>query len=245
MQAEFRPPRRRTRVYEDYEAPLPLIRNQQERKHYRGELVHQQVLVCHPDHIQSIYNQPSSITLDSQLLDPGAASGGGQQSSILVCSEFELVFALSIVSQAKWDCHFRVILEKEFCPEPDRTTASLINGSVSFHLHNDIIFSPVRAAQCCHLTLFLLQNTKDCFYLSSLSPGRRRSQGGEAESSGSHRVPAAQPGGGLLPRLQPRRPVCLPAAGEYVSSECLMRCFECDFILYVLSSDWSGAPVSR
>ncbi|XP_014830733.1 PREDICTED: tRNA-splicing endonuclease subunit Sen2 [Poecilia mexicana] len=57
MQAEFRPPRRRTRVYEDYKAPLPLIRNRQDRKHYRGELVHQQVLVCHPDHIQSIHNQ--------------------------------------------------------------------------------------------------------------------------------------------------------------------------------------------
>uniref|UniRef100_M4ADH1 tRNA-splicing endonuclease subunit Sen2 n=1 Tax=Xiphophorus maculatus TaxID=8083 RepID=M4ADH1_XIPMA len=57
MQAEFRPPRRRNRVYEDYKAPLPLIRNRQDRKHYRGELVHQQVLVCHPDHIQSIYSQ--------------------------------------------------------------------------------------------------------------------------------------------------------------------------------------------
>uniref|UniRef100_A0A3B3WFR3 tRNA-splicing endonuclease subunit Sen2 n=1 Tax=Poecilia mexicana TaxID=48701 RepID=A0A3B3WFR3_9TELE len=57
MAAEFRPPRRRTRVYEDYKAPLPLIRNRQDRKHYRGELVHQQVLVCHPDHIQSIHNQ--------------------------------------------------------------------------------------------------------------------------------------------------------------------------------------------
>lgn len=57
MQAEFRPPRRRTRVYEDYEAPLPLLRNLQERKHYRGDLVHMQVLVCHPDHIQRIYNQ--------------------------------------------------------------------------------------------------------------------------------------------------------------------------------------------
>ncbi|XP_054881845.1 LOW QUALITY PROTEIN: tRNA-splicing endonuclease subunit Sen2-like [Poeciliopsis prolifica] len=57
MQAEFRPPRRRTRVYEDYEAPLPLIRNRQDRKHYRGQLVHQQVLVCHPDHIQSIHSQ--------------------------------------------------------------------------------------------------------------------------------------------------------------------------------------------
>ncbi|XP_032404404.1 tRNA-splicing endonuclease subunit Sen2-like [Xiphophorus hellerii] len=57
MQAEFRPPRRRNRVYEDYKAPLPLIRNRQDRKHYRGELVHQQVLVCHPDHIQSIHSQ--------------------------------------------------------------------------------------------------------------------------------------------------------------------------------------------
>ncbi|XP_015258769.1 PREDICTED: tRNA-splicing endonuclease subunit Sen2 [Cyprinodon variegatus] len=57
MQAEFRPPKRRTRVYEDYEAPLPLIRNLQERKHYRGELIHRQVLVCHSDDIQNIHNQ--------------------------------------------------------------------------------------------------------------------------------------------------------------------------------------------
>uniref|UniRef100_A0A8C6LB61 tRNA-splicing endonuclease subunit Sen2 n=1 Tax=Nothobranchius furzeri TaxID=105023 RepID=A0A8C6LB61_NOTFU len=57
MRAEFRAPQRRTRVYEDYEAPLPVSRDPHERKVYRAELINQQVLVCHPDHIQKIHNQ--------------------------------------------------------------------------------------------------------------------------------------------------------------------------------------------
>ncbi|XP_017260317.3 tRNA-splicing endonuclease subunit Sen2 [Kryptolebias marmoratus] len=57
MQAEFRAPRRRTRVYEDYEAPLPVSQDPQERKVYRADLINQQVVVCHPDHIQEIHNK--------------------------------------------------------------------------------------------------------------------------------------------------------------------------------------------
>ncbi|XP_037303717.2 tRNA-splicing endonuclease subunit Sen2 [Pungitius pungitius] len=57
MQAEFRAPRRRTRVQEEYVAPLPVSRSPGERSHFRAELLNQHVLVRHPDHIQSIYNQ--------------------------------------------------------------------------------------------------------------------------------------------------------------------------------------------
>eukprot|EP00064_Thunnus_orientalis_P024413 superscaffoldBa00010438_g24708 len=51
MQAEFRAPRRRPRVYEQYEAPLPV------NSHFRADLINQHVLVCDPDHIQKIHNQ--------------------------------------------------------------------------------------------------------------------------------------------------------------------------------------------
>ncbi|KAK2915580.1 tRNA-splicing endonuclease subunit Sen2 [Channa argus] len=57
MQAEFRPPRRRNRVREEYEAPLPVCRSPGERSHLRAELINQHVLVCDPDHIQKIYSQ--------------------------------------------------------------------------------------------------------------------------------------------------------------------------------------------
>ncbi|XP_034548356.1 tRNA-splicing endonuclease subunit Sen2 [Notolabrus celidotus] len=57
MQAEFRAPRRRTRVYEQYEAPLPVSRSPEERTHFRADLINQNVLVCHPDHIHKIHNQ--------------------------------------------------------------------------------------------------------------------------------------------------------------------------------------------
>ncbi|XP_074502747.1 tRNA-splicing endonuclease subunit Sen2 [Sebastes fasciatus] len=57
MQAEFRAPRRRTRVREEYEAPLPVSRSPEERSDFRAELINQHVLVCHPDHIRKIHNQ--------------------------------------------------------------------------------------------------------------------------------------------------------------------------------------------
>ncbi|XP_060897578.1 tRNA-splicing endonuclease subunit Sen2 isoform X2 [Labrus mixtus] len=57
MQAEFRAPRRRPRVYEDYEAPLPVTHSPEERSDFRAELINQHVLVCPQDHIQKIHNQ--------------------------------------------------------------------------------------------------------------------------------------------------------------------------------------------
>ncbi|XP_068598752.1 tRNA-splicing endonuclease subunit Sen2 [Brachionichthys hirsutus] len=57
MQADFRPPQRRTRVREQYEAPLPLNPSPDGRVQFRAQLVNQHVLVCNPDHIQQIYSQ--------------------------------------------------------------------------------------------------------------------------------------------------------------------------------------------
>uniref|UniRef100_A0A3B5B7R5 tRNA-splicing endonuclease subunit Sen2 n=1 Tax=Stegastes partitus TaxID=144197 RepID=A0A3B5B7R5_9TELE len=45
MQAELRAPRRRTRVLEEYEAPLPVGRSPEEESHFRAELLNQHVLV--------------------------------------------------------------------------------------------------------------------------------------------------------------------------------------------------------
>lgn len=55
MQAEFRAPRRRLRVTEELEAPLPL--SPRGSSHFRAELLNQHVLVRDPDHIQKIHNQ--------------------------------------------------------------------------------------------------------------------------------------------------------------------------------------------
>ncbi|XP_039653269.1 tRNA-splicing endonuclease subunit Sen2 [Perca fluviatilis] len=57
MHAEFRAPRRRARVHEEFVAPLPVSRSPEERSHFRAELINQHVLVCDPEHIQKIYNQ--------------------------------------------------------------------------------------------------------------------------------------------------------------------------------------------
>ncbi|XP_029006784.1 tRNA-splicing endonuclease subunit Sen2 isoform X2 [Betta splendens] len=57
MQAEFRPPRRRPRVQEEYEAPLPVVRCPEEKCELRADLINQHVLICNPEHIQKIHNQ--------------------------------------------------------------------------------------------------------------------------------------------------------------------------------------------
>lgn len=63
MQADFRPPKRRSRIREDYEGPLPVSRDPDPdpdpgpSSEFRGELINQHVLVCHPEHIRKIHNQ--------------------------------------------------------------------------------------------------------------------------------------------------------------------------------------------
>ncbi|XP_063329354.1 tRNA-splicing endonuclease subunit Sen2 isoform X2 [Pelmatolapia mariae] len=55
MYADFRAPRRRLRVTEELEAPLPL--SPRERSHFQAELLNQHVLVCDPQHSQKIHDQ--------------------------------------------------------------------------------------------------------------------------------------------------------------------------------------------
>ncbi|XP_054472195.1 tRNA-splicing endonuclease subunit Sen2 [Anoplopoma fimbria] len=57
MQAEFKAPRRRRRVYEELQAPLPVSSRPEDSTDYRAELLNQHVVVCHQDHIQKIYSQ--------------------------------------------------------------------------------------------------------------------------------------------------------------------------------------------
>ncbi|XP_008319476.1 tRNA-splicing endonuclease subunit Sen2 isoform X2 [Cynoglossus semilaevis] len=57
MQAEFRAPRRRNRVQEDFEASLPVSHSSRKRAQLRAELINQHVLVCRPEDIQKIYSQ--------------------------------------------------------------------------------------------------------------------------------------------------------------------------------------------
>ncbi|XP_029906878.1 tRNA-splicing endonuclease subunit Sen2 isoform X2 [Myripristis murdjan] len=52
MLADFQPPRRRCRVQEQFEAPLPL-----DGEHFRAVLLGGHVLVCTPTHIQHIYSK--------------------------------------------------------------------------------------------------------------------------------------------------------------------------------------------
>ncbi|XP_061689823.1 tRNA-splicing endonuclease subunit Sen2 isoform X4 [Syngnathoides biaculeatus] len=65
MQADFRPPRRRCRVYEEYAAPFPVSRSSPRRRSasrpttscFRADLVNRHVLVTEPEHVSEIYNR--------------------------------------------------------------------------------------------------------------------------------------------------------------------------------------------
>ncbi|XP_077582512.1 tRNA-splicing endonuclease subunit Sen2 [Stigmatopora nigra] len=67
MQAEFRAPRRRCRLREEYVAPLPVpstsspardnVSNPSRRSRFRADIVNGHVLVTQPDHISDIYEQ--------------------------------------------------------------------------------------------------------------------------------------------------------------------------------------------
>uniref|UniRef100_A0A3P9QAQ7 tRNA splicing endonuclease subunit 2 n=1 Tax=Poecilia reticulata TaxID=8081 RepID=A0A3P9QAQ7_POERE len=275
MQAEFRPPRRRTRVYEDYKAPLPLIRNRQDRKHYRGELIHQQVLVCHPDHIQSIHNQGyfgkgvlsrarpehsisdqweqhkgvllpvisqsryeellrwAKAELSSQRLDEEVANqtllaltetveeeeeanGAEEEPGGGACVQMKRLGAESEPEERNYRSDPQNL---DLDAEPDSDSDSEPGSGVRVPGPGYVLVD-LEAQVGPHLRWFLLLVFLCCccsFVVVSMVTGWRRSQGGEAESSGSYRIPAAEPGGGLLPGLQPWRSVCLPAAGAPVS----------------------------
>lgn len=62
MEAVFQAPKRRAKVYEAYEAPLPLpIFEQDARQHhhvvFKAELVNNHVIVRDPYHILSLYSK--------------------------------------------------------------------------------------------------------------------------------------------------------------------------------------------
>ncbi|XP_034388021.1 tRNA-splicing endonuclease subunit Sen2 [Cyclopterus lumpus] len=95
MQAEFRAPRRRARVHEEYVAPLPVSRSPEERSNFRAELINQHVLVCHPDHIQKIYNQG--------YFGKGVLSRARPDHSISDQWEQHEGLLLPVVSQSRYD----------------------------------------------------------------------------------------------------------------------------------------------
>ncbi|XP_068171854.1 tRNA-splicing endonuclease subunit Sen2 [Antennarius striatus] len=57
MQADFRPPKRRTRVREQYEGPLPVSQTPEDSVQFRAEIINQHVLVWDPEHIDRIHSQ--------------------------------------------------------------------------------------------------------------------------------------------------------------------------------------------
>ncbi|XP_061544433.1 tRNA-splicing endonuclease subunit Sen2 [Phycodurus eques] len=57
MQADFRPPRRRCRVYEEYAAPLPASRRRPTTSCFRADLVNRHVLVTEPEHVGEIHKR--------------------------------------------------------------------------------------------------------------------------------------------------------------------------------------------
>ncbi|XP_061640950.1 tRNA-splicing endonuclease subunit Sen2 isoform X2 [Phyllopteryx taeniolatus] len=61
MEADFRPPRRRCRVYEEYAGPLPASRSSPQRRPttscFRADLVNRHVLVTEPEHVSEIHKR--------------------------------------------------------------------------------------------------------------------------------------------------------------------------------------------
>ncbi|XP_034033775.1 tRNA-splicing endonuclease subunit Sen2 isoform X2 [Thalassophryne amazonica] len=57
MQADFRAPRRRSRVYEEYEAPLPVSGRTEEPSSFQAQLINRHVLVCQPAHSSALYSK--------------------------------------------------------------------------------------------------------------------------------------------------------------------------------------------
>ncbi|XP_033973354.1 tRNA-splicing endonuclease subunit Sen2 isoform X2 [Trematomus bernacchii] len=92
MQAEFRAPRRRPRVHEAFEAPLPV---NSERSEYRAELINQNLLVVNPEHIKKIHNQG--------FFGKGVLSRARPDYSISDQWEQHEGFLLPVVSTSRYD----------------------------------------------------------------------------------------------------------------------------------------------
>ncbi|XP_033932725.1 tRNA-splicing endonuclease subunit Sen2 [Pseudochaenichthys georgianus] len=92
MQAEFRAPRRRPRVHEAFEAPLPV---NSERSEYRAELINHNLLVLNPEHIKKIHNQG--------FFGKGVLSRARPDYSISNQWEQHEGFLLPVVSTSRYD----------------------------------------------------------------------------------------------------------------------------------------------
>ncbi|XP_041634265.1 tRNA-splicing endonuclease subunit Sen2 [Cheilinus undulatus] len=95
MQAEFRAPKRRARVYEEYEAPLPVNQSPGERRDLRAEILNQHVIVCHPEDINRIYSQG--------YFGKGVLSRARPDHSISDQWEQHEGVMLPLISQARYD----------------------------------------------------------------------------------------------------------------------------------------------
>ncbi|KAK5913249.1 hypothetical protein CesoFtcFv8_003049 [Champsocephalus esox] len=92
MQAEFRAPRRRPRVHEAFEAPLPV---NSESSEYRAELINHNLLVLNPEHIKKIHNQG--------FFGKGVLSRARPDYSISDQWEQHEGFLLPVVSTSRYD----------------------------------------------------------------------------------------------------------------------------------------------
>lgn len=53
-EAVFQAPKRRTKVYESFDGPLPI---REDEDHIRAEIISHHVIVNHPLHIQALYDR--------------------------------------------------------------------------------------------------------------------------------------------------------------------------------------------
>lgn len=104
MQAEFRPPHRRCRVFEQHEAPLPLSRSPGESRHFRAHLINQQVVLFHPEQVRRVHGQVSS-RLPGPLHSSGSFDDGPQAKPEVLCGllvvSLQGYFGKGVLSRAR------------------------------------------------------------------------------------------------------------------------------------------------
>ncbi|KAI5607599.1 tRNA-splicing endonuclease subunit Sen2, partial [Silurus asotus] len=103
-EAIFRPPKRRTKVYESFEAPLPVpfskdSPSEQQIEIYKAELVHQHVIVRGSEHIQALYGKG--------YFGKGVLSKSRPQHSISERWEYIGDRCLPVIPLAKYEQHVR------------------------------------------------------------------------------------------------------------------------------------------
>ncbi|MCJ8744472.1 hypothetical protein PDJAM_G00119130 [Pangasius djambal] len=104
MEAIFHPPKRRPKVYESFEAPLPVpfskdSPSEQQIDLYKAELIHQHVLVRESEHIQALYGKG--------YFGKGVLSKSRPQHSISDRWEYVGDKCLPVIPLAKYEQHVR------------------------------------------------------------------------------------------------------------------------------------------